>query len=53
MIMAPYYLYGPTGELLAGEAALSENMLERCVEVDGYIKDEATGEVVYPTDEED
>lgn len=44
----PYHLYDADGNTIAGDKALGDQMRQKADEVGGYIKDEETGEVIYP-----
>ena len=47
----PYHLFNAEHEEVAGDKALGGEMRNKADELDGYIKDMSTGEVVYPEEQ--
>lgn len=41
-------LYDAQGTPIAGDATAGQHMRDRADELGGYIKDDATGDIIYP-----
>lgn len=41
-------LYDAQGTPVCGDAAVDQHMRDRCDDIHGYIKDDATGDTIYP-----